>query len=149
MKYSDLTSNIIKHAMTVHSILKCGYPEVIYQRAFEIELRKNNIPFQREFVMPIFYKDIHIGTRRVDFFVDNIISVEFKATSKLEPIHFNQALNYLEVSNLEIGLLINFGADSLEFNRLTNKKFKPNNDTNKKFGSTFLRLFNWMLGLVS
>ena len=149
MKYSELTGKIIKHAMTVHSTLGSGFQEVIYQRAYEIELMYNNIQFQREFVTPIYYRDIRIGDRRVDFFVDDTISVEFKATSKLEPIHFNQALNYLEVSNLEIGLLINFGSSSLEFHRLTNKKFKPIKTENKKIGTTILKMFYWMINLIS
>jgi GxxExxY protein len=67
---------------------------------------------------------MHIGTRRVDFFVDNVISVELKAITKLEDVHLAQAINYLEAYNLEIGLLINFGETSLNFKRVTNKKFK-------------------------
>jgi len=95
MKYTELTGKLIKYAMTVHNTLSNGYKEEIYQRAFEIELKFNNLSFKREYIMPIFYKDIRIGDRRVDFFVDDTISVEFKAISKLEPVHFNQALNYL------------------------------------------------------
>lgn len=82
------------------------------------------IAFSREFEMPIFYRDEQIGTRRVDFLVEGIISVELKAITKLEYFHFAQAINYLEAYNLEIGLLINFGEISLNFKRLTNKKFK-------------------------
>jgi GxxExxY protein len=82
------------------------------------------IPFQREYEMPIFYRDEHIGTRRVDFLIDGLISVELKAITELEDVHFAQAINYLEAYNLEIGLLINFGERSLKFKRLTNKKYK-------------------------
>ncbi len=74
--------------------------------------------------MPIFYRDYQIGTRRVDFLVEGVISVEIKATTKLDETNFAQAINYLEAYNLEIGLLINFGEMSLKFKRLTNKKFK-------------------------
>ena len=74
--------------------------------------------------MPIYYRDEQIGTRRVDFLVEGLISVELKAITKLEDVHFAQAINYLEAYNLEIGLLINFGEASLNFKRLTNKKFK-------------------------
>jgi len=97
---------------------------VIYQRALEIEMSLQGITFLREFEMPIFYREQRIGTRRVDFFVEDCISVELKATIKLEDVHFAQAINYLEAYNLEIGLLINFGETSLNFRRLTNKKFK-------------------------
>jgi GxxExxY protein len=124
-KYSELTEKIIGCAMTVHKILGNGFQEVIYQRALAIELDLNKIGFQREFEMPIYYREQRIGTRRVDFLVDEIISVELKATTKLDDNHFAQAINYLEAYNLEIGLLINFGETSLVFKRLTNKKFKP------------------------
>ncbi|HCI57449.1 MAG: GxxExxY protein [Bacteroidetes bacterium] len=124
-KYSELTSKIIGCAMAVHKALGNGFQEVIYQRALEIEMRLMGIEFSREFEMPIFYWDEQIGTRRVDFLVEGIVSVELKAITKLEDVHFAQAINYLEAYNLEIGLLINFGETSLNFKRLTNKKFKP------------------------
>ena len=123
-KYSELTSKIIGCAMTVHKALGSGFREVIYQRALEIEMSYAGIAFQREFEMPIFYRENHIGTGRVDFLVEGIVSVELKAIGKLENEHFAQAINYLEAYNLEIGLLINFGENSLIFKRLTNKKYK-------------------------
>jgi GxxExxY protein len=110
--------------MTVHSTLGNGFQEVIYQRALEIEMNLAGIEFKREFEMPIYYRNMHIGTRRVDFLVEGVISVELKALTQLEDVHFAQAINYLEAYNLEIGLLINFGERSLAFKRLTNKKFK-------------------------
>ena len=124
-KYSELTARIIGCAMTVHKILGNGFQEVIYQRALEIEMNLASISFSREHEMPIFYRNEQIGTRRVDFLVENVISVELKATTKLDDIHFAQAINYLEAYNLEIGLLINFGETSLNFKRITNKKYKP------------------------
>jgi len=123
-KYSDLTSKVIGCAMTVHTTLGNGFQEVIYQRALEIEMRHANLDFIREFKMPIFYRDQQIGTRRVDFLLRGIISIELKAMTKLENVHFAQAINYLEAYNIEIGLLINFGETSLIFKRLKNKKFK-------------------------
>ncbi|MDB5281795.1 MAG: GxxExxY protein [Bacteroidota bacterium] len=123
-KYSELTSKIIGCAMTVHKTLGNGFQEVIYQRALEIEMRLAGLQFNREFEMPIFYHEIHIGTRRVDFLVEDIISLELKALTKLEDVHFAQAINYLEAYNLEIGLLVNFGETSLNFKRITNKKYK-------------------------
>jgi GxxExxY protein len=123
-KYSELTSKIIGCAMEVHKRLGNGFQEVIYQRALEIEMSLAAIEFQREFEMPIFYRDTQIGTRRVDFLVAGVVSVELKAIIKLEDVHFAQAINYLEAYNLEIGLLINFGETSLNFKRLTNKKYK-------------------------
>ncbi len=110
--------------MTVHKTLGNGFQEVIYQRALAIEMHHEGVAFSREFEMPIFYREEHIGTRRVDFLVEGNISVELKAITKLEDVHFAQAINYLEAYNLEIGLLINFGETSLNFKRLTNKKYK-------------------------
>ena len=82
-----------------------------------------NLSFKREMEMPIFYRAEQIGTRRVDFFVEEKIMTELKAIIKLEDVHLAQALNYLEAYNMEVGLLINFGAKSLEFKRfiLTNQ----------------------------
>ena len=85
-------------------------------------MRQNALYFEREKEMPIFYNTEQIGTRRVDFFVENCIMVELKAILVLEPVHFVQAKNYLEAYNMEIGLLINFGNCSLEFKRIYNNK---------------------------
>jgi GxxExxY protein len=120
--YEDLTRRIIGCAMRVHSELKSGFQEIIYQRALEIELRLNNISFESEREMNIFYRNEIIGKRRVDFLVEKTVIIEIKAVSKLEDIHLAQALNYLECMNLTVGLLINFGTASLEFKRLHNKK---------------------------
>lgn len=123
MKYEEITRKIIASAMKVHSELGNGFQEVIYQRALEIEMPYEQLSFKREMEMPIFYRRERIGTRRVDFFVEELIMVELKALIKLEDVHLAQAINYLEAYNMEIGLLINFGSRSLEFHRLTNKKY--------------------------
>ncbi len=122
-KYEEITKRIIGAAMKVHSALGNGFQEVIYQRALEIEFRRSGLEFVREFSMPIFYDGEQIGERRVDFFVEGVISVELKAREILEPVHFAQARNYLEAYNLEVGMLLNFGATSLEFKRLENQKY--------------------------
>lgn len=131
-KYSELTSKIIGCAMAVHRALGNGFQEVIYQKALKIEMADNGIAFSREHEMPIYYKQRQIGTRRVDFLVEGIISVELKAIIKLEDVHFAQAINYLEAHDLEVGLLINFGSKSLAFKRLLNSKFKQKNQGNPK-----------------
>jgi len=111
--------------MQVHTALGNGFQEVIYQRSLEVELAHNNISFEREKEMPIYYREVHVGTRRVDFFVGGLIMVELKAIIQLEDVHLAQAVNYLEAYNMEVGLLINFGGESLTFKRLFNKKYKP------------------------
>ena len=123
-KYSDITAKILGCAFEVHKILGNGFQEVIYQRALEEEFSLQNVDFKREFDIPILYKGKQIGTRRVDFLVENLISVELKAIIKLEDVHLSQAINYLEAYNIEIGMLLNFGAKSLEYKRLINSKFK-------------------------
>jgi GxxExxY protein len=124
-KFGEITEKIIGAAMRVHNTLGCGFQEVIYQRALELDVRLIPVNYVREFEMPIFYLDQPIGLRRVDFFVENKISVELKALTNLEDVHLAQAINYLEAYNLEIGLLINFGSKRLEFHRFTNKKYNP------------------------
>ncbi len=120
--YSEETSQIIACALEVHKILGNGFQEVIYQRALSIELQLHGILHIREKEMEIYYKGERIGTRRADFLIDNKISVEIKAVIKLEDVHLAQAINYLEAYNLKVGLLINFGAKSLEFKRVMNQK---------------------------
>ncbi|MDY0020562.1 MAG: GxxExxY protein [Anaerolineae bacterium] len=117
-KHSDITRKIIGAAMKVHSTLGCGFQEVIYQRAMVIEMTKWGLSFQRELEMEVYYDDQHIGTRRVDFLVEDKVMLELKAVSQLDPVHLAQAMNYLEAYKLEVGLLLNFGAKSLEIKRL-------------------------------
>ena len=110
--------------MRVHSELGNGFQEVIYQRALEIEFTEARLVFAREMSMPVYYKNKQIGERRVDFFVEEKIMVELKAVINLENVHFAQVRNYLEAYNMQTGLLINFGAISLQFRRLKNPKYR-------------------------
>jgi GxxExxY protein len=110
--------------MKVHNYLGNGFQEVIYQRALEIEFRKENIQYARELEMPIIYEEQEIGSRRVDFLVENEVLVELKALIKMEDVHLAQGLNYLVAYKLDKGLLINFGAQSLEVKRLRHPKNK-------------------------
>ena len=118
----DLTYQIIGCAMKVHGTLGNGFQEVIYQRALAIEMEKANLSFAREVEMPIFYDNIEIGSRRVDFLVEDTVLVELKALIKLEDVHLAQGLNYLVAYKLDKGLLLNFGARSLEVKRLRHPK---------------------------
>ncbi|HKZ37653.1 MAG TPA: GxxExxY protein [Chryseolinea sp.] len=120
MHDKEITHTIIGCAMKVHNVLGSGFQEVIYQRALVIEMKKQSLNYERELEMEIFYDGIKIGTRRVDFFVEKKIMVEIKAVAKLEDVHLAQAMNYCQAYNLPSGLLINFGAKSLEFKRVFN-----------------------------
>ncbi len=122
----DLTYKIIGCAMKVHSTLGNGFQKVIYQRALAIEMRKQGIEFERELEMPLFYEGYSIGSRRVDFLVENKVMVELKALVKLEDVHLAQGLNYLVAYKVDLGLLLNFGAQSLEIKRLRHPKNKQN-----------------------
>ena len=126
MKYGDLTGQIIGCAMKVHSFLGSGFQEKIYQKALGIEMRIEKLSYKEEMTMNIFYRNIKIGYRRVDFFVENTIMLELKAVSELNDAHLAQAINYLEAYKLPIGLLINFGSRSLTFKRVYNTKHPDN-----------------------
>ena len=128
MKHEALTHKIIGCAMKVHSTLGNGFQEVIYQRALAIEMKNQDLDFQREMEMYIYYEGINIGTRRVDFFVGDTIMVELKALIRLEDVHLAQAMNYCQAYGLPIGLLINFGSKSLEFKRVYNLTHPDNKD---------------------
>ena len=119
-KYADITQKIIGASFEVHKFLGNGFQEVIYQRALAYELGQAGLSFAREIEQHIFYKDLPepIGTRRADFVVEDKVLVELKAVIQLEDVHLAQALNYLKVYKLEVGLLINFGSKSMTFKRL-------------------------------
>ena len=126
---NQLTHKIIGCAMEVHNQIGNGFQpgrraEVIYQRALVREFQLQGLGYEREKEMPLRYKGEDVGTRRVDFFVEDLVMVEIKAIEKLAPVHKAQAINYCEAYNVEDGLLINFGGQSLEFNRVYNKKMK-------------------------
>lgn len=129
MDINDLTHKIIGASMQVHRVLGNGFQEVIYQRALAVEFNHIGISYEREKEMNIFYRDQQVGTRRVDFFIEDAVMVELKAVSELEEAHKAQAINYLEAYGIANGLLINFGKTSLEFKRVYNKKLvNPSNN---------------------
>ena len=114
---SDVTEQVIGCAMRVHSGLGNGFPEVIYQRALALELEANGVSFTREKEHPIYYRDVRIGSRIVDFLIQDKLLLELKATSEINDTHFAQIINYLTAFKLEVGLLINFGQKSLQYRR--------------------------------
>jgi GxxExxY protein len=132
MLYEDITHTIIGCSMKVHTVLGSGFQELIYQRALSIEMSKQGLSFQREMEMPIYYDGQNIGTRRVDFFVEEKIMVELKAISILDNLHLAQTMNYLEAYNLPVGLLINFGNRSLDHRRVYNPKHPDNAEYKRK-----------------
>ena len=121
---NNLTHRIIGCAMQVHRTLGNGFQEVIYQRALAIEFQFQGIDYKREMEMDLHYRGEHIGTRRVDFFIEENVMLEIKAIEKLGGVHKAQAINYCEAYNIADGLLINFGGQSLDFKRVYNKRLR-------------------------
>src|ERR1700689_4670575 len=93
MEDSDLTGTAIGCAMRVHTALGCGFQEIIYQNALEIEMGKTTLNFSREYEMPIMYDGQKVGSRRADFLLEDRIPIELKAIAALEDVHIAQAKN--------------------------------------------------------
>lgn len=124
MKHDEITYTVNGCAMKVHNSLGNGFQEVIYQRCLAIELEKAGLLFGREIEQDIFYDGILVGSRRADFVIENEIIVELKAVINLEDVHLAQAKNYVVAYDKPLGLLINFGAKSLQFKKIFNPKFR-------------------------
>ena len=117
--YKEETYKIIGAAMEVHRNLGCGFLEAVYQEALAIEFEKQNIPFRQEKKIQIQYKDQTLSKYyEADFICYDKIIVETKAIKEIVGIHEAQIINYLKATELKIGLLINFGTESLEHKRL-------------------------------
>ncbi|MGI4751179.1 MAG: GxxExxY protein [Janthinobacterium lividum] len=124
MERDELTYKVIGCAMKVHNQLGNGFQEVIYQRCLAIELTKVDVSFKREQEQTIFYNGIEVGTRRADFVVENRLTVELKAVITLEDVHLAQAKNYTVAYDFPLGLLINFGSQSLQYKLIFNPKYQ-------------------------
>lgn len=127
MTLDEITYKINGCAMKVHNTLGNGFQEVIYQRCLAIELEKSGLNFGREVEQTIYYEGIEVGARRADFVVENQVIVELKALINLEDVHLAQAKNYVVAYDFAVGLLINFGANSLQFKKVFNPKYNPAN----------------------
>ena len=123
MVKDELTYKVIGCAMKVHNTLGNGFQEVIYQRCLAIELKRAGLTFEREKEHTIYYEDFEVGTRRADFVVENKVIVELKAVIRLEDVHLAQAKNYVVAYDFPLGLLINFGSNSLEHKLIFNPKY--------------------------
>ncbi|GHB48087.1 GxxExxY protein [Mongoliitalea lutea] len=117
--YKSETYRIIGAAMEVHQALGNGFLEKVYHEAFKIELDRKGIKFFPEHKLPVEYKGVLLPTHYyADFLCFDKIIVEVKALSELSSEHYSQVLNYLKASKLKVGLLINFGSESLEYKRI-------------------------------
>ena len=125
MVIDELTYKVIGCAMKVHQYLGNGFQEVIYQRCLAIELEIAEVPFTRETEQIIYYRDRQVGSRRADFVINEKILVELKALTLLEDVHLAQAKNYVVAYDFSVGLLINFGATSLQYKKVFNPNLQP------------------------
>ena len=117
----DESYNIIGACMAVHRELGCGFLEVVYQEALEEEFKLRSIPYVREQLLTITYKGKLLSKNyQADFICYENIIVELKALSELNTTHQSQLINYLKVTNIKLGLLVNFGRRSLETKRVVN-----------------------------
>jgi GxxExxY protein len=123
MEKDELTYKVIGCAMKVHNTLGNGFQEVIYQRCLAIELARAGVGFAREQEQIIFYEGIDVGTRRADFVIESRLTVELKAIINLEDVHLAQAKNYTVAYDFPLGLLINFGSQSLQYKLIFNPKY--------------------------
>ena len=126
MSLDELTYKINGCAMKVHNTLGNGFQEVIYQRCLAIEIERAGLNFEREVDQVIYYEGIPVGTRRADFVVEGKVIVELKALINLEDVHLAQAKNYVMAYNFPIGLLINFGAKTLQYKKVYNPRLNQN-----------------------
>lgn len=135
----ELTYKIIGCAMKIHSSLGNGFQEVIYQRCLAIEMQKAELNFTREAEQTIYYEGCEVGTRRVDFVVENKVIVELKALITLEDVHLAQAKNYVVAYDFPTGLLINFGSTSLQHKLIFNPKYSLTADHKRNSANSLIQ----------
>ena len=118
--HKELTRKIIGAAMEVYNTLGCGFLESVYEEAMTLEFRLQNIEFERQKPLDVFYKGTKVKQFVCDFLVEGSVLVELKAIKELTPLETGQVLNYLKSTDLKLGLLLNFGASSLQYKRVIN-----------------------------
>lgn len=113
--------------MKVHRYFGLGFPEIIYQRALMIELEKQGLKCLAEVKKDLYYEERFIGKRRLDLLIEDKVLVEMKAISELDKAAYSKVLNYLNVFKIEVGLLLNFGCESLQYKRFVMSKANQRN----------------------
>ncbi len=119
LEHEELTGKIIGAAIEVHRTLGPGYLESVYENALIVELRRRDVPFQRQVSVPIVYRGVEVGLHRLDLFVADLVVVELKAVKALDDVHFAVVRSYLRAVNRRHGLLLNFSRRTLEPKRVS------------------------------
>ena len=120
----ELTERIIAAAIRVHKELGPGFLEIMYEEALAIELAGAGLKFERQKLLPVFYREHLIGEHRLDLLVEGKVILELKAISQLEKIHFAIVRSYLKASGLEDALLLNFASTKLMVKRV-GREYRP------------------------
>jgi GxxExxY protein len=118
--HKELTRKIIGAAMEVHNTLGCGFLESVYEEALAVEFRLQEIEFERQKSLDVFYKGTKVKQFVCDFLVAGNVLVELKAIKELTAMETGQVLNYLKSTDLKLGLLLNCGVGSLQYKRVIN-----------------------------
>lgn len=113
----DLIQQVIGISYIVHNTLGCGFLEKVYEKTLAIELRKANVFFQEQFPIPVYYQDERIGEYFADLLVERRLIVELKSVENLSSAHEKQLVNYLTATQIDDGLLLNFGSSSVQIKR--------------------------------
>jgi GxxExxY protein len=124
MEYRELTQTIIGCAMTVHRVLGPGFLESVYQNALAHEIRKSGLAVECEKIIRVLYDGVPVGTFCADMLVEGCVLIENKAVQSIALGHELQLLNYLTATDIEVGLLLDFGAPRLQFKRKT-RTYRP------------------------
>lgn len=122
--YPELSYTIIGILFKVHSQLGGKYQEKYYQRAVEVALKEEGLPYKKEIIVDLSFNDVKIGKYILDFLIDDKIILELKATPRFNRNDFRQVMAYLRARNLKLGILANFRGDSLKYKRILNSKVK-------------------------
>lgn len=122
MELAGLTDRVIGAAIAVHRELGPGFLESIYENALAVELQSIGLEIRQQVTVPVIYRDVEVGTHRLDLLVDGCLIVELKVIRDFEPIHFSIVRSYMHAMKLQHGLLLNFAKTRLEPKRVIAKQ---------------------------
>ena len=124
MKHEELTQKIIKAFYTVYNSLGYGFLEKVYENALSIELVKYGFQVQKQKSISVYYDEQEVGIYYADLIVNDLDIIELKAASSIADEHYVQLLNYLKATNMEVGLLLNFGKKPEIKRKIFDNEFK-------------------------